>query len=155
MLFFNYGTDAPYMHYGVVDSSDNLVHYTGIELPGPRLPHDMAFTENYAILNDCPLFWIPEALEAGKYHSKFHPDMPMRLGVIPRRGDGSEIVWFEAESTYVLHWTNAYEDGDEIVLEASTRRRPNPRTPGGDRSTNGPSALSPSTAWGPICTAGG
>ena len=23
-----------------------------VELPGPRLPHDMAFTEHYAILND-------------------------------------------------------------------------------------------------------
>ncbi|WP_016691146.1 carotenoid oxygenase family protein [Rhodococcus rhodochrous] len=130
MLFFNYGTDAPYMHYGVVDSSGDLVHYTGIELPGPRLPHDMAFTENYAILNDCPLFWIPEALEAGKYFSKFHPDMPMRLGVIPRRGDGSEIVWFEAESTYVLHWTNAYEDGDEIVLEGFHQETPEPEDTG-------------------------
>ena len=51
-----------------------------------RLPHDMAYTENYAILNDCPLFWIPEALAAGKYVSRFHPDIPMRLGVLPRWG---------------------------------------------------------------------
>ncbi|MFD6859275.1 carotenoid oxygenase family protein [Rhodococcus sp. NPDC060090] len=130
MLFFNYGTDAPYMNYGVVDAHDDLVHYTGIELPGPRLPHDMAFTENYAILNDCPLFWVPEALAAGKYVSRFHPDLPMRLGVIPRRGDGSEIVWFEAASTYVLHWTNAYENGDEIVLEGFHQETPEPEDTG-------------------------
>ncbi|MBF0662316.1 carotenoid oxygenase family protein [Rhodococcus sp. (in: high G+C Gram-positive bacteria)] len=130
MLFFNYGTDAPYMHYGVVDSSDKLVHYTDIELPGPRLPHDMAFTENYAILNDCPLFWIPEALAAGKYVSRFHPDIPMRLGVLPRRGGGSEIRWFDAAPTYVLHWTNAYEDGDEIVLEGFHQETPEPEDTG-------------------------
>lgn len=52
MLFFTYGTDAPYMHYGVVDASGTHVHFTEIPLPGPRLPHDMAYTENYAILND-------------------------------------------------------------------------------------------------------
>lgn len=130
MLFFNYGTDAPYMHYGVVDSADRLVHYTGIELPGPRLPHDMAFTENYAILNDCPMFWIPEALAVGKYVSKFHPDMPMRLGVLPRRGDGSEIMWFDADPTYVLHWTNAYEVGEEIVLEGFHQENPEPEDTG-------------------------
>jgi carotenoid cleavage dioxygenase-like enzyme len=63
MLFFNYSTQAPYMHYGVVNKERELVHYIPIELPGPRLPHDMAFTTNYAILNDLPLFWDAEALK--------------------------------------------------------------------------------------------
>ncbi|MEE2031706.1 carotenoid oxygenase family protein [Rhodococcus chondri] len=130
MLFFNYGTDAPYMHYGVVDASDKLVHYTDIELPGARLPHDMAFTENYAILNDCPLFWIPEALAVGKYVSRFHPDLPMRLGVVPRRGNSADVMWFDAAPTYVLHWTNAYEDGDEIVLEGFHQETPEPEDTG-------------------------
>ena len=35
---------APYMRYGVVDANNDLVHITDIPLPGPRLPHDMAFT---------------------------------------------------------------------------------------------------------------
>ena len=77
LLFFNYGTDAPYMHYGVVDAHDQLVHYIDVPLPGPRLPHDMVFTENYAILNDMPLFWVPEALAKGKYAAKFHPAIPL------------------------------------------------------------------------------
>jgi carotenoid cleavage dioxygenase len=54
LLFFNYSKQAPYMHYGVVDERGGLVHYVDVALPGPRLPHDMAFTENYAILNDFP-----------------------------------------------------------------------------------------------------
>ncbi|MBW0272747.1 apocarotenoid-15,15'-oxygenase [Nocardia sp. MH4] len=130
LLFFNYSTDAPYMHYGVVDAQDRLAHYVDIELPGSRLPHDMAFTDNYAILNDCPLFWLPEALEAGRYVSRFHPDIPLRLGVIPRRGTSDQIRWFEASSTYVLHWTNAYETGDEIVLEGFHQEHPEPEDTG-------------------------
>jgi carotenoid cleavage dioxygenase-like enzyme len=59
LLFFNYGTTAPYLHYGVVDAGNHLVHCVPVDLPGPRLPHDMAFTEHYAILNDMPLFWRP------------------------------------------------------------------------------------------------
>jgi carotenoid cleavage dioxygenase-like enzyme len=126
LLFFNYGTEAPYMHYGVVDSADNLVTYIDVPLPGPRLPHDMAFTENYAILNDLPLFWAPEALAAGKYAARFYPEIPARFAVIPRHGTTADIRWFEADPTYVLHWTNAYEEGDEIVLEGFYQRDPAP-----------------------------
>lgn len=115
LLFFNYGKEEPYLHYGVVSPDNRLVHYVDVPLPGPRLPHDMAFTPNYAILNDCPLFWEPHLLAKGLHAARFHPDLPTRLGVIPRHG--TEVRWFEAESTFVLHWVNAYEDGDEIVLD--------------------------------------
>ena len=131
LLFFNYGTEAPYMHYGVVDAADALVHYIDVPLPGPRLPHDMVFTENYAILNDMPLFWAPEALAKGKYAAKFHPDIPTRFAVIPRRGQTADILWFEADPTYVLHWTNAYEDGDEIVVDGYYQENPEPPSGGG------------------------
>ena len=130
MLFFNYSTREPFMNYGVVDANNELVHYTPIPLPGPRLPHDMAFTENYAILNDCPLFWDPEGLENGAYAVRFHKDMPLRLGVIPRRGGTGDIRWFEAESTFVLHFVNAYEEGDEIVLDGFFQDNPSPEDNG-------------------------
>ena len=130
LLFFNYGTERPYLHYGVVDASDRLVHYVPIDLPGPRLPHDMAYTEHHAILNDMPLFWEPELIERGLYAARFHPELPSRLGVIPRRGGGGDIRWFEFEPTYVLHWTNAYESGDEIIIEGFFQGCPEPPSAG-------------------------
>ncbi len=116
MLFFNYSTQAPYMHYGVVNKARELVHYIPVELPGPRLPHDMAFTTIYAILNDLPLFWDAAALKQGAYAVRFH-ELPSRFAIVPRRGQPESIVWFEAKPAYVLHWINAYEEGDEIVLD--------------------------------------
>lgn len=116
MLFFNYSTQAPYMHYGVVDNNRELVHYIPVELPGPRLPHDMAFTTNFAILNDLPLFWDDEALKQGAYAVRFHR-LPSRFAIVPRRGRPEDIIWFEAKPAYVLHWINAFEQGDEIVLD--------------------------------------
>jgi len=131
MLFFNYSTEAPYMHYGVVDSANELVHYTPIPLPGPRLPHDMAFTEKYAILNDCPMFWDPDLLKQDVYAVRYFRDLPTRVAVIPRRGGAEDIRWFEAAPTYVLHWINAFEDGDEVVLDGFFQNQPHPRaTPG-------------------------
>ncbi len=132
LLFFNYSTDAPFMKYGVVDESGSLTHYIDIPLPGPRLPHDMAFTENYAILNDCPLFWDEQAMQVGRYSARFHPELPTRLAVVPRRGSTKDIMWFEADPTFVLHWINAYEDGDEIVLDGFFEEEPVPRAKPGE-----------------------
>ena len=42
---------------------------------------------------------------------------PRELGdIIICPGQTEDIRWFEADPTYVLHFVNAYEDGDEIVL---------------------------------------
>lgn len=120
------------MNYGVVDADNQLVHYTPVELPGPRLPHDMAYTENYAILDDCPMFWDPEGLKHGAYAVRFFQDMPTRIGVTPRRGGPGDVRWFEGEATYVLHWVNAYEDGDEIVLDGFFQEDPVPTDNGLD-----------------------
>lgn len=126
LMFFNYQTTYPYMHYGVVSPTGDLAHYTAVPLPGPRLPHDMAFTENYSILNDCPLFWKQDLIDRGIYATQFHKDMPTRLGVIPRYGTEKDIKWFECDATYVLHWINAYEEGDEIIVDGYFQFDPSP-----------------------------
>jgi carotenoid cleavage dioxygenase len=113
-----------------VSPSRELVHYIDVSLPGPRLPHDMAFTEHFAILNDCPLFWDPELIAKGVYATRFHTELPTRFAVVPRRGRPDEIRWFEAAPTYVLHWINAYEDGDEIVLDGYFQGDPSPSLEG-------------------------
>jgi carotenoid cleavage dioxygenase len=133
LLFFNYSKQDPYMRYGVVDESNELAHYVDIPLPGPRLPHDMAFTENYVILNDFPLFWDPALLEHDVHMPRFYPDMPSRFAVLPRRGATGDIRWFEADPTFVLHFTNAYEDGDEIVLDGFFEGDPQPLDTGGTK----------------------
>ncbi|MCM2430364.1 carotenoid oxygenase family protein [Streptomyces sp. RKAG337] len=130
LLFFSYATEAPYLRYGVVGPDNRLKHLTDVPLPGPRLPHDMAFTENYAILNDFPLFWDPALIAQGKYASRFHRDLPSRFGVVPRYG--TEVRWFEADPTYVLHFANAYEDGDEIVIDGFHQGCPEPADPRGE-----------------------
>jgi len=127
LLFFNYQTTAPYLHYGVVSPRRELVHYVPIDLPGSRLPHDMAFTPNYSILNDCPLFWDPDLIDRGIYATRYHRDMPMRVGIIPRFGASGDIRWFDCRPTFVLHWINAWEDGDEVVLDGYFEDDPSPR----------------------------
>jgi carotenoid cleavage dioxygenase len=131
LLFFSYGKEPPYLRYGVVSAEGVLAHHIDVPLPGPRLPHDLAFTERYAILNDCPLFWDPAALAKGVHATRFFPELPTRFAIVPRRGDTHEVRWFEAAPTYVLHWINAYEEGDEVVLDGFFQHDPAPKLPAG------------------------
>ena len=124
LMFFNYSKYAPYLHYGLVDADNRLVVLQPIDLPGPRLPHDMAFTEHYAIVNDLPVFWDAKLLERNIHAVRMHEGIPSRFGLIPRRG--GEVRWFEAAPTYVLHWLNAYEEGDEVILDGYFQEEPTP-----------------------------
>ena len=125
LMFFNYSKHAPYLHYGLVDAENRLVVLQPIELPGPRLPHDMAFTEHFAIINDLPVFWDADLLKRDIHAVRLHAGLKSRFGLIPRRG--GEVRWFEAAPTYVLHWLNAYEDGDEVILDGYFQEEPMPR----------------------------
>jgi carotenoid cleavage dioxygenase len=126
LLFFNYSKHAPYMHYGVVDRSGKLAHYVPIPLPGPRLPHDMMFTENWSILCDFPLFWDEELLKCDVHVTRLHDGLPSRFALIPRYGQPEDIRWFEADPTFVLHFINAYEEGHEIILDGYFEEDPYP-----------------------------
>lgn len=132
LLVFGYGKSEPYLHYGLISPSGELAHQAPIALPGPRLPHDMAFTERFAIFNDLPLFWDPALLAKNVHRARFYPDLPSRFGVLPRRGEPKDLRWFEAKATYVLHWINAFEEGDTVVLDGYFQERPMPEHRPGD-----------------------
>ena len=115
LMYFDYGNDYPYMHYGVIGSDKQLKHYVPVPLPGPRLPHDMAVTEHYSILHDLPLFHDHEALQLGRHKVMFYPDLKTRFAVIPRYGQTEDIRWFEFTPCFLYHVVNAWEEGDWVV----------------------------------------
>ncbi|HSF85827.1 MAG TPA: carotenoid oxygenase family protein [Acidimicrobiia bacterium] len=125
-VFFDYGPQPPYMSYGVVSSDGVVKHFTDIEIPGARMPHDMAITENYSILMDLPLVVDEASANAGRHRLNFVHDTPARFGIIPRLGGNEQVRWFEAEPCYIYHSINAYEAGDEIVMDVCRFRVPGP-----------------------------
>jgi carotenoid cleavage dioxygenase len=117
LMFFGYNLfKPPYYTYGVVNAQGELDHQITVDLPRAHIPHDIAITSNYTLLIDLPLGWDKQALKQGKRKIGFDSSVPARFGVIPRRGQETEIQWFEAKSCYMYHTIRAFEEGDEIVL---------------------------------------
>jgi carotenoid cleavage dioxygenase len=132
LLFFDYATKPPFLTYNVVSPTGELVHHTPIELPGPRLPHDMAFTEHYSILMDLPLFWDPQLLERHVHKVTYYPNLPSRFAILPRYGTNDSVRWFETSPCYIYHVVNAWEEGDEIIMDACRVLEPQPKSAPGD-----------------------
>lgn len=124
MLVFEYGPTPPFMRYGVVAADGTLAHQADVPLKAPRLPHDMAHTDKYAVLMDLSVYPDPESLAKGRFRSSFHPESPARFALVPRRGSTAEIRWFEASACYIYHVVNAWDEDDAVVMIA---HRVNPR----------------------------
>jgi carotenoid cleavage dioxygenase len=128
LIYFDYFDEFPYMSYGIADRNGKVIHEQPIELPGPRLPHDIGVTPNFVILHDCPFFHDVDLLErTNKRVNTFHRDMPTRFGVQPRYGKGDEVQWFECEPCYILHVVNCWEEGDWVIQVGCRSTNPMPK----------------------------
>jgi carotenoid cleavage dioxygenase len=61
-----------------------------------------------------------ELVRAGSsFPYRWFDDYPSRVGLLPRDGDSTEVVWHEVDPCYVFHTMNAYDepDTDGIVLD--------------------------------------
>ncbi|MEM8493101.1 MAG: carotenoid oxygenase family protein [Pseudomonadota bacterium] len=133
LLFFDYGDEPPYMTFGRADASGKLLQENAIELPGPRLPHDIGVSENYVILHDLPFFHDMNVLRRhGMRVLTFHQDIPTRFGLLPRNAEGLQPRWFECEPCYVLHISNAWEEGEWVVMDGCRSTNPMPQARPGE-----------------------
>ncbi|MEO1251355.1 MAG: carotenoid oxygenase family protein [Pseudomonadota bacterium] len=115
LVFFDYALYEPKMWTGAVSAAGELTHFQEIDLPGPRLPHDMGMTENYVILHDLPVVFSDSAIRNRLWQIHV-ANLPTRFGVVPRKGGATK--WFEFPTSYVYHVINAWEEGDEVVMAA-------------------------------------
>jgi len=119
LFFFGYNVvQPPYLQYSVVAPTGEIVKTTPIELPIGVMMHDFAITERYAIFMNHPYTFSLERALRGEPMAMWEPDRGSHFGIMPRHGNGSEIRWFSTDPCYVFHVLNAFEEGDEVVLDA-------------------------------------
>jgi carotenoid cleavage dioxygenase len=117
--FFGYGFVAPFLTYHVAEADGTLVHSEEVAVPGPTMIHDFAITDRDVIFWDLPVvFDLPLALK-GEMPFRWDPSYGARVGVMPLGGPASAIRWVTIDPCYVFHGTNAFRDGDDIVLDVS------------------------------------
>ena len=104
-------------------------------VPGFAFIHDFAITPNYAIFFQNPVSFNPLPFLLGQRGAgeciTFKPEKPTRIVVIPRKDEGSlgkdkglrikdksPTLSFETHAGFVFHHANAFEDGNDIVVDS-------------------------------------
>ena len=78
--------------------------------------HDFAVTENYALFVDAPAVFDVAAMMNGQPGIRWEPERGTRIGVLPRRGTQKDIRWFDIPTAYVVHFFNAFDDGNMVEI---------------------------------------
>jgi len=117
LLFFAYGIAPPYLTYHRASADGTLVQSEEIQVKGATMVHDFNVTRNHVIFMDLPLVWNLESAATSGLPIQWSDEYGARLGVMPRDGKNSDVVWYDIDPCYVYHPLNAYEDGDDIVID--------------------------------------
>lgn len=119
MLAFGYSFMPPYLTYHRFDAQGRLVQSEEIPIGGPVMMHDFCATRTKVVFMDLPVvFDMATAMQGGMPY-RWSDDYQARLGVMPRNGTARDIRWFDIPSCYVFHPLNAYDDGEEVVLDVA------------------------------------
>jgi carotenoid cleavage dioxygenase-like enzyme len=126
MVTYGYNVlTEPYCIVSVINKEGEMTHTTPVTIPTPIMMHDCAISENYTIIMDLPCIFNLDRLAQGKSVLYFEPENGTRFGLLKRGADGEDIRWFDVETCYCYHTVNAFEEGDEVVVEGCRSDRNN------------------------------
>ncbi len=103
----------------VVSDAGKVVRDVPITVEHGPCIHDCAFTARFAIVFDLPVTFSMRAVLAGHlFPFCWNPAHRSRVGLLPRHGEGGDIIWCDVEPCFVFHVANAYDrDDGTIVLD--------------------------------------
>ncbi len=100
----------------VVAPTGQVVQDSAIAVEHGPCIHDCALTTRFVIVLDLPVTFSFRALLAGyRFPFRWNPAHRARVGLLPRRGEGADILWCDVEPCFVFHVANAYDEADGTV----------------------------------------
>jgi 8'-apo-carotenoid 13,14-cleaving dioxygenase len=115
-LCYSWRELADHVQYVVVATDGRVRRVVDIPLPGMTMLHDMSITQRYAVVYDLPVTIDPAVAGRSRFPFRWNPGHGARVGLLPREGTASEIVWCEVGPCYVYHALNAYDADDGTVV---------------------------------------
>jgi carotenoid cleavage dioxygenase-like enzyme len=115
--FFGWGNDV---EVTIMDAQAKVRSSRRVTMGGPVSVHDCAITQRSIVLLDLPVTFSMDAAATGaSFPYRWEEGYRSRIGLLPRDGESTEVVWHDIEPCYVFHPMNAFDDaeGDGIVVD--------------------------------------
>ncbi|MEV0314478.1 carotenoid oxygenase family protein [Nonomuraea fuscirosea] len=100
----------------VLDPKGTVTQVRDIPIADAPMVHDFAITERFVVIYDLPVtFSMPHAEKGTLLPYAWNEAHPARVGLLSR--ESGDLRWFDLPSCWVFHTLNAYDDGDEVVVD--------------------------------------
>ncbi len=120
LLFFGMDFVEGGLTYMRANAAGELVQAERITTSGMSMMHDFAATENYVVFLEMPVvFSLFLAVTGDGLPFRWDDAAPCRFGVMPRTGTNADVKWFDVDPCFIFHNMNAFEQGDEVVMDAA------------------------------------
>jgi all-trans-8'-apo-beta-carotenal 15,15'-oxygenase len=133
-----------------LNPAGEIVRKNAHSVPGFCFIHDFVITPNYCILFQNPVIFNPLPFALGMLGAaeciKYQPNQPTRIIVIPRNSQ-TKVQFLETQAGFVFHHANAFEVGDEIVIDSICYEALPEVEPESDFRQTNFEALSPGQLW--------
>lgn len=120
MVFFGYSANGPFspgMTYGTFGPDGRVTRRERFEAPYASMVHDFAVTERHVLFPVLPLSGSLPRARAGQSPYAWEPELGAYIGLIRRDQGVASLRWFRAETCFVFHVLNAWDDGGRIVAD--------------------------------------
>jgi carotenoid cleavage dioxygenase len=110
-----------------VNAAGHVTNEVWLKSPYLGIIHDIAITQKYIVIPVIARTTSLERLQSGEPMWEWNGDLPTMVGLLPRDGDASDVRWFEGPARNTLHFLNAMDDGNRVVMDlpvSDTERSP-------------------------------
>jgi carotenoid cleavage dioxygenase len=105
------------VHHVVVAPDGRVRREEPVQVHDGPMIHDCGITGRFVLILDLPVTFSIGALIAGQsFPFRWNRGHSARIGLLPRDGAGSEVIWCDVDPCYVFHLVNAYDDEDGAVV---------------------------------------
>lgn len=108
--------DSPNYFLQIFDARAQHIRTVPVEFDRKGIIHDLQITENYVVIFYAPAFHSLEKAMKGEDPFLWEPQNGTQIVVIPRNGEGDNIV-FETDPFFSWHFCNGFESGGKIIVD--------------------------------------
>lgn len=108
---------VPNLQYIVIGPDARVRQVEPVEVDGGPMVHDCSITERWMVVYDLPVVFDLDVAMSGRFPYIWQEGRAARIGLLPLGGKGSDVRWFPIEPCYSYHPLNAFDDGDQVVID--------------------------------------
>lgn len=119
---FGYGAKGPgstAIRYNVIGKDGAPRHTAFFDQPYASMMHDFLLTERFVVFPVMPVVIDFMRAMSGGPMAAWEGGRPTLFGIMPRGGTATDLRWVESDPKFMFHSANAYEVGDDIVIDVA------------------------------------